>query len=100
MQAHRHAAEDSAAQPGRVQSLAARIDVARAARQSQHGRRGGADAFFSLQREHRVAIRGIQPLDGVRNRIDRSEEHTSELQSLMRTSYAVICLKKKTTKNK
>src|SRR3546814_10106321 len=26
----------------------------------------------------------------------RSEEHTSELQSLMRTSYAVICLKKKT----
>src|SRR3546814_10294852 len=27
----------------------------------------------------------------------RSEEHTSELQSLMRTSYAVICLKKKTT---
>src|SRR3546814_8714789 len=31
-----------------------------------------------------------------RNR-DRSEEHTSELQSLMRTSYAVFCLKKKTT---
>src|SRR3546814_2706684 len=26
----------------------------------------------------------------------RSEEHTSELQSLMRTSYAVFCLKKKT----
>src|SRR3546814_9749408 len=26
---------------------------------------------------------------------DRSEEHTSELQSLMRTSYAVFCLKKK-----
>src|SRR3546814_5793805 len=32
----------------------------------------------------------------------RSEEHTSELQSLMRISYAVFCLKKKThsTKNK
>src|SRR3546814_2635234 len=30
--------------------------------------------------------------------LDRSEEHTSELQSLMRTSYAVFCLKKKTTK--
>src|SRR3546814_8576661 len=29
----------------------------------------------------------------------RSEEHTSELQSLMRISYAVFCLKKKTTKN-
>src|SRR3546814_13921002 len=30
----------------------------------------------------------------------RSEEHTSELQSLMRISYAVFCLKKKTTKYK
>src|SRR3546814_7622791 len=29
--------------------------------------------------------------------VDRSEEHTSELQSLMRISYAVFCLKKKTT---
>src|SRR3546814_4422301 len=29
----------------------------------------------------------------------RSEEHTSELQSLMRISYAVFCLKKKTSKN-
>src|SRR3546814_4279203 len=28
----------------------------------------------------------------------RSEEHTSELQSLMRSSYAVFCLKKKTNK--
>src|SRR3546814_7272916 len=30
----------------------------------------------------------------------RSEEHTSELQSLMRISYAVFCLKKKTLKSK
>src|SRR3546814_9858027 len=30
-----------------------------------------------------------------RQREDRSEEHTSELQSLMRISYAVFCLKKK-----
>src|SRR3546814_10073160 len=30
----------------------------------------------------------------------RSEEHTSELQSLMRISYAVFCLKKKNTQNK
>src|SRR3546814_8324920 len=29
----------------------------------------------------------------------RSEEHTSELQSLMRISYAVFCLKKKTKRN-
>src|SRR3546814_3657262 len=28
--------------------------------------------------------------------LTRSEEHTSELQSLMRTTYAVLCLKKKT----
>src|SRR3546814_1613815 len=32
--------------------------------------------------------------------IARSEEHTSELQSLMRISYAVFCLKKKKTNNK
>src|SRR3546814_8371773 len=32
-------------------------------------------------------------------RDDRSEEHTSELQSLMRISYAVFCLKKKKNKN-
>src|SRR3546814_6618661 len=31
--------------------------------------------------------------------VQRSEEHTSELQSLMRISYAVFCLKKKTTTN-
>src|SRR3546814_3898604 len=32
-------------------------------------------------------------------RVERSEEHTSELQSLMRISYAVFCLKKKKHKN-
>src|SRR3546814_2636829 len=32
------------------------------------------------------------------DRAGRSEEHTSELQSLMRISYAVFCLKKKKTK--
>src|SRR3546814_2543834 len=34
--------------------------------------------------------------DGLAVAHDRSEEHTSELQSLMRISYAVFCLKKKT----
>src|SRR3546814_1482609 len=34
-----------------------------------------------------------------RNGIRRSEEHTSELQSLMRISYAVFCLKKNTNTN-
>src|SRR3546814_8083047 len=35
--------------------------------------------------------------DTVHLSVDRSEEHTSELQSLMRISYAVFCLKKKKT---
>src|SRR3546814_6404071 len=35
-----------------------------------------------------------------RIRMTRSEEHTSELQSLMRISYAVFCLKKKKYNNK
>src|SRR3546814_5778070 len=37
---------------------------------------------------------------GLRATISRSEEHTSELQSLMRISYAVFCLKKKNNNNK
>src|SRR3546814_6312915 len=37
----------------------------------------------------------IVDLEGIRGRRVRSEEHTSELQSLMRISYAVFCLKKK-----
>src|SRR3546814_2161233 len=41
------------------------------------------------------AVYGHQP--GAGNRTQRSEEHTSELQSLMRISYAVFCLKKKNT---
>src|SRR3546814_7650867 len=41
----------------------------------------------------RVAKRDMQAIAD----IVRSEEHTSELQSLMRISYAVFCLKKKTT---
>src|SRR3546814_1939414 len=56
-----------------------------------------------------VLLQSLQPLAGGRrgqpdlvgevNRSDRSEEHTSELQSLMRISYAVFCLKKKNTTN-
>src|SRR3546814_4484588 len=42
---------------------------------------------------HRAVDRGDLAMIGGR----RSEEHTSELQSLMRTSYAVLCLKKKKT---
>src|SRR3546814_3115122 len=38
---------------------------------------------------------GIDAGGGAGNKAGRSEEHTSELQSLMRKSYAVLCLKKK-----
>src|SRR3546814_10028583 len=40
--------------------------------------------------------RSVRPRNALRH---RSEEHTSELQSLMRISYAVFCLKKKKTRN-
>src|SRR3546814_6382494 len=54
-------------------------------------RAGGQElaAFVAKHRPKVVAIAGIT----------RSEEHTSELQSLMRISYAVFCLKKKNTIN-
>src|SRR3546814_8736873 len=42
---------------------------------------------------HPLIARKSRPAKDTR----RSEEHTSELQSLMRISYAVFCLKKKTT---
>src|SRR3546814_9570107 len=42
------------------------------------------------------ALPGTLDRDAVRAAMRRSEEHTSELQSLMRNSYAVFCLKKKT----
>src|SRR3546814_10498135 len=44
--------------------------------------------------------RSWRRLSGAGFRKQRSEEHTSELQSLMRNSYAVFCLKKKKTKTK
>src|SRR3546814_7491188 len=37
----------------------------------------------------------VENHDSAKKGISRSEEHTSELQSLMRNSYAVFCLKKK-----
>src|SRR3546814_6485709 len=42
---------------------------------------------------------GAQGETRIHLRLTRSEEHTSELQSLMRNSYAVFCLKKKQIKN-
>src|SRR3546814_10007947 len=47
-----------------------------------------------LEWEWFISNRGVRPWLS-RIRLPRSEEHTSELQSLMRNSYAVFCLKKK-----
>src|SRR3546814_4996142 len=44
--------------------------------------------------------RDYQERYGAKDETFRSEEHTSELQSLMRISYAVFCLKKKKDHNK
>src|SRR3546814_2251969 len=46
---------------------------------------------------HRVADRLAGPAHPHEVGVERSEEHTSELQSLMRISYAVFCLKKTKT---
>src|SRR3546814_1688936 len=51
-----------------------------------------AGEFFDV-----AALPRGEPVTGVILRDLRSEEHTSELQSLMRISYAVFCLKKKIT---
>src|SRR3546814_1562074 len=68
---------------------------------------GGADQIVALVglirlrgRGRRGGIAGLLVGGGGRRRllridVGRSEEHTSELQSLMRISYAVFCLKKK-----
>src|SRR3546814_6309774 len=72
--------------------------AARAQRGQRAGRRRGGNA------EERAAdraaggggVRGVLRVRPGRHAGDpRSEEHTSELQSLMRISYAVFCLKKK-----
>src|SRR3546814_2243243 len=52
---------------------------------------------FGILRGNDMVEQIVQP-DGHQSGI-RSEEHTSELQSLMRISYAVFCLKKKTKHN-
>src|SRR3546814_4420902 len=56
---------------------------------ADHHRGGRGDA-----RQPRAGL--LSP--AARRSVRRSEEHTSELQSLMRISYAVFCLKKKTNK--
>src|SRR3546814_4880079 len=54
------------------------------------GAAGSVENWTALMNANARAI-------GMVNSHFRSEEHTSELQSLMRSSYAVLCLKKKNT---
>src|SRR3546814_6059703 len=58
-------------------------------------RRGADDAVELVEFQHRRVP--VEPeMRQRRAQMRRSEEHTSELQSLMRISYAVFCLKTKT----
>src|SRR3546814_8404180 len=68
-------------------------DVLQLLRAHVLGRRVDQVAHAHAGGEH-VGHLEIQVADQLR-RLSRSEEQTSELQSLMRTSYAVFCLKKK-----
>src|SRR3546814_2938698 len=68
-----------------------RIDRRAHARFGFLARQAGGDRLADLVGDR------ARPFDPFARRIgERSEEHTSELQSLMRNSYAVFCLKKKT----
>src|SRR3546814_8162942 len=53
------------------------------------------ERFIGVGKDQRIVRHAIR-LDRQRRGGLRSEEHTSELQSIMRNSYAVFCLKKKT----
>src|SRR3546814_5086625 len=66
------------------------VDQGRSGRKERQGRQGDGIVDRSAPAVPR-AQRAAQRRTGIR----RSEEHTSELQSLMRISYAVFCLKKK-----
>src|SRR3546814_1786681 len=66
-----------------------------------HGRPGGGNPETAHRQRHQRAAREHLVAGVERRQVRlgeaelRSEEHTSELQSLMRISYAVFCLKKK-----
>src|SRR3546814_2289116 len=60
---------------------------------------GRSRGYCGSERIWRFATNGEGPLAPRCDARHRSEEHTSELQSLMRISYAVFCLKKKNKHN-
>src|SRR3546814_3265998 len=55
----------------------------------------GWDGAPAITGAHSLPLPRARDVAALRHRPGRSEEHTSELQSLMRISYAVFCLKKK-----
>src|SRR3546814_10037175 len=75
----------------RAPRAAADSSIAAPARASSVSNANSSAIYSSLLRDRFDDHEGLRP--GV-----RSEEHTSELQSLMRISYAVFCLKKKKIK--
>src|SRR3546814_5819304 len=72
-----------------------KVDVTPARRQDQYG---NYHSLWSTKTGSWLQTNISEHIRVVSNsgRLDRSEEHTSELQSLMRISYAVFCLKKQT----
>src|SRR3546814_4667250 len=54
-------------------------------------------SVFGLEEEKKMSAHPPEYPEKISDALPRSEEHTSELQSLMRISYAVFCLKKKKT---
>src|SRR3546814_6743743 len=69
------------------------FEVNQAAQQPPDQRKDVARNQFCTPQEVELYVRAVG-LEPVLMLTDRSEEHTSELQSLMRISYAVFCLKK------
>src|SRR3546814_10309482 len=70
------------------------VDAFHRAALAAGGKDNGAPGLRPQYHAHYYAAFVIGP-DGHNIEMVRSEEHTSELQSLMRISYAVFCLKKK-----
>src|SRR3546814_2079441 len=85
--------------PGRCVQPLKRAILADEGKQRRHfGAVVAAGERKAQGQEQRLALPAGHFLQFPRQRLpDRSEEHTSELQSLMRISYAVFCLKKKKT---
>src|SRR3546814_6469496 len=90
---------------------AGHLALAALAAKLPHRLDGGEDPEHARMRERQPAAVGVErqraagPQPAVADeapalalRAERSEEHTSEHQSLMRISYAVVCLKKKKNK--